>query len=77
MASAAENSHAKDVIDEHLFVEALALTAFEISFKNPQPDSSEKIVLLMERMNHSGGPVKVQKAWGRTRFGQGETGDML
>jgi hypothetical protein len=25
----------KDVIDEHLFVEALALTAFEVRYKDP------------------------------------------
>ena len=31
----------------------------------------------MERMNHSGGPSKVQRAYGRTRFGQGETNDLL
>ena len=35
MTSTVEPSNAKDVIDEHLFVEALALTAFEIPFKEP------------------------------------------
>ena len=47
------------VIDEHLFVESLALTAFEVSYNNPQPSDSEKIILLLERMNHSEGPAKV------------------
>jgi len=50
----------RDVVDEHLFVEALALTAFEIVYQDPQPSDSEKIILLMERLNHSAGPQKVQ-----------------
>ena len=29
------NSQRKDVIDEHLFVEALALSAFEIVYQDP------------------------------------------
>ncbi len=53
-----------EVIDEHLFVEALALTAFEIVYKDPQPDPFEKIILLLEKMNISEGPAKVQMAYG-------------
>ncbi len=41
----------KLTIDEHLFVEALALTAFEVVYKDPQPDAFEKILLLLEKMN--------------------------
>jgi len=33
--SLTEPNNTKDVIDEHLFVEALALTALEISYKDP------------------------------------------
>jgi len=44
------------VIDEHLFVEALALTAFEVVYKNPEPSNFSKLVLLIEKMNHSDGP---------------------
>jgi hypothetical protein len=33
----------RDVIDEHLFVEALALTAFEINYQDPQPTNAEKV----------------------------------
>lgn len=33
----------RDVIDEHLFVEALALTAFEINYRDPQPQDAEKV----------------------------------
>ena len=36
----------RDVIDEHLFVEALALTAFEIKYRDPQPSNAEKVSLL-------------------------------
>jgi hypothetical protein len=35
----------KDVIDEHLFVEALALTAFEVKYRDPQPANAEKVIL--------------------------------
>ena len=70
----------RDVVDEHLFVEALALTAFEIIYQDPQPSDAEKIILLMERLNHSAGPQKVHQAVGKTRFpGQssGDPGDLL
>jgi hypothetical protein len=33
----------KEVIDEHLFVEALALTAFEVKYRDPQPSNPEKV----------------------------------
>jgi len=33
----------KDCIDEHLFIEALALAAFEIVYREPQPTSVEKV----------------------------------
>ena len=49
----------KEVIDEHLFVEALALTAFEVRYREPQPSNAEKIILLIERMNTSDGPAKI------------------
>ena len=49
----------KDVIDEHLFVEALALIAFEVKYREPQPSNPEKITMLIERMNTSEGPSKV------------------
>lgn len=31
------------LIDEHLFIEALALTAFEVIYKEPQPENAEKV----------------------------------
>ena len=81
---------AQDFIDEHLFIEALALAAFEVIYREPQPSNIEKvshpsifslscltatffsqIVLLLERMNHSEGPRRIQLAYGVTRFGQG------
>ena len=33
----------KEVIDEHQFVEALALTAFEVKYRDPQPSNPEKV----------------------------------
>lgn len=35
-----------DVIDEHLFVEALALTAFEVKYREPQPTNAEKVSIV-------------------------------
>ena len=56
------------MIDEHLFVEALALAAFEIVYQNPQPSNAEKIILLMEKLQHSEGPAKVQRELGKARL---------
>ena len=41
----------RDVIDEHLFVEALALTAFEINYSDPQPSNAEKVSVLILVLN--------------------------
>ena len=59
-----------DWIDEHLFIEALALAAFEVVYRQPHPSNLEKIILLVERMNYSQGPKRIQMAYGVTRFGQ-------
>jgi len=83
----------RDLIDEHLFVEAIALTAFEVVYQDPQPSNAEKvsdplfsnllilqIILLVERLNHSQGPTRVQKAYGKTRFqglGTSDGSDLL
>ena len=40
-------------------MEALALAAFEIVYKLPEPDAFEKILLLLEKMNLSEGPSRV------------------
>ena len=74
------------VIDEHLFIEALALTAFEVIYREPQPDNAQKVstalltlqvVLLVERLNHSRGPLKVQMAIGMQKFALYEAGSDL
>jgi len=41
--SMSEPTNIRDVIDEHLFVEALALTAFEVNYRVPQPNDAEKV----------------------------------
>ena len=33
----------QDYIDEHLFIEALALAAFEVVYREPQPSNIEKV----------------------------------
>ena len=66
-----------DVIDEHLFVETLALVACEVVYPEPEPSPVEKVCLLMERMNQSAGPRTVLLAFGHNRAGPGETDDLL
>lgn len=66
-----------DVIDEHLFVETLALVACEVAYPEPEPSPVEKVCLLMERMNQSAGPRIVLQAKGSNRSGPGETDDLL
>ena len=56
-----QRATSEKIIDEHLFVEALALTAFEIPYKAPQPSEYEKVVMFMERLAQSQGPLLVQK----------------
>jgi hypothetical protein len=34
----------QQVIDEHLFVEAIALTSMEVSYKEPTPSDPEKVL---------------------------------
>lgn len=52
----------KEMIDEHLFVEALALTAFEISYMGQEkPSNAQRIILLMNKLNLSEGPAKIMR----------------
>ena len=46
-------------IDEHLFVEVLALSALEMKFQDPQPTQIEKVIVLLDRMNNSSGPKRM------------------
>jgi hypothetical protein len=32
-----------DLIDDHLFIEALALSAFEVVYRDPQPSNVQKV----------------------------------
>ena len=48
-----------DVIDQHLFVEALALIAAEINYIRPTPTPVHRICFLIERLNQSTGPIIV------------------
>lgn len=43
MSQMAPEDNADQCIDEHLFVEALALCALEIPYREPQPSYMEKV----------------------------------
>lgn len=51
-------------IDEHLFVEVLALSALEMKFQDPQPTQIEKVIVLLDCMNNSNGAKKMYEANG-------------
>ena len=72
-----DDCHRQDVIDEHLFVEGLALIAEEISYKEPIPNTIEKICLLMERMSQSNGSSIALKKMSHNRNSTLESKDML
>ena len=48
-----------DVIDQHLFVEALALIAAEVSYIRATPTAVHRICFLIEKLNQSTGPIIV------------------
>ena len=48
-----------NVIDQHLFVEALALIAAEVNYIRPTPTPVHRICFLIERMHQSTGPTIV------------------
>lgn len=58
----------EDLIDEHLFTEAIALCSFEVQYKEPEPSEVEKIIFLLERMSQSKGIQIAQKSSGNTRM---------
>ena len=59
-----ENTWENGVIDEHLFVEVLALSALEMRFQDPQPTQIEKVIVLIDWMNNSNGAKKMYEANG-------------
>ncbi|CAG9330376.1 unnamed protein product [Blepharisma stoltei] len=72
-----KNDASEDVIDEHLFVESLALVAAEVLYKEPEPTPVERICFLMERMSQSEGLSKVLIENGHNRASAGECKDIL
>jgi hypothetical protein len=48
--SAVDQSEA-DLIDQHLFVESIAICAFEINYTKPEPSNIEKVCFILEKMN--------------------------
>ena len=67
----------QEFIDEHLFVEGLALIAEEVLYKEPEPNTVERICFLMERMSQSNGPELVLRRVGHNRNSCVESQDML
>lgn len=72
-----KNELIEDVIDEHLFVESLALIAAEVLYKEPEPTPVERICFLLERMSQSQGLSKVLLENGHMRATAGECKDIL
>jgi p25-alpha len=68
---------AEDLIDDKLFVEALALISAEITYEDPFPGPLPKICWFIERLSQSSGPEKVLKTLGHNRTTSGEGPDML
>lgn len=58
-----------DVIDQHLFVEALALIAAEINYIRPTPTPVHRICYLLERLNQSNGPSIVANSKSNAQAG--------
>ena len=67
----------EDVIDDKLFVEAIALISAEISYEDPFPGPVAKICWFLERLSQSEGPEKVLKKLGHNRTTSGDGPDML
>jgi hypothetical protein len=67
----------EDVIDDKLFVEALALVSAEITYEDPFPGPIAKICWFIERLSQSEGPGKVLKRLGHNRTTSGDGPDLV
>lgn len=68
---------AEEVIDDHLFIEALALISAEVSYEDPFAGPVEKICWFVERLSQSEGPEKVLKTLGHNRSTAGDGPDII
>ncbi|KAL4468635.1 hypothetical protein ABPG74_005138 [Tetrahymena malaccensis] len=75
LSSNAPDQNESEIIDQHLFVEGIALLAIEIYSEKQK--NLHKIIMILERMNSSQGPIKIQKQLGHTRSPDGLHWDML
>jgi len=67
-----------ELIDQHLFIEALAIFSFEVCYTGvKQPSNIEKVCFILEKMNQSKGPILIQKQTGHTRSPTGLAWDLL
>ena len=67
----------EECLDDHLFVEALALISSEINYEDPFAGPVEKICWFIERLSQSEGPEKVLKQLGHNRSTAGEAPDLI
>ena len=51
-------------IDQHLFIEGLALCAFEVNYQAPEPNNFEKVYYFLEKINQSEGLGVIQRKKG-------------
>ena len=61
---ALHNNEEKKYIDQHLFIEGLALCAFEVNYQEPEPSNFDKVYYFLEKLNQSDGVVNIQKVKG-------------
>jgi hypothetical protein len=64
-----------EIIDEHLFVEGLALVASEVKYRQAESSIVQRLCCLMERLSNSAGLQKVLIAEGRVS--NSESSDLL
>lgn len=56
----------EESIDQHLFIEGMALVALEVEYDKFKLTNSQKLILLLERMNDSDATQKLSRYLGRT-----------
>ncbi len=60
----AESPETQGFIDQHLFIEGLALCALEVNYQEPGPSNFEKVYYFLEKINQSDGLAVIQRRKG-------------
>jgi len=66
-----------NLIDLHMFVEAIVLCALEIPYLNPQPNEKQKIFNFLEKINLSQGTNIVKGRMGSSKALVGSSWDLM